>query len=171
MSNKRRALLQTGFALTAGLLAQGQSAAQGVSGTGSTDGATHGTSAAGSNEATRAGTAATNAPSTAAYGAANLGLGVTKQLGEFLAGFKYEDVSAAALHEAKRAVLDWMGCALAGSQHPTPQILISTFKQMGSFAAATVFGQKGGLKLSLLDAAVANGQMGHVRHAAPDNGR
>ncbi len=162
MSNKRRALLQTGFALTAGLLAQGQSAAQGVSGTGSTDGAKHGTSAAGSNEATRAGTAATNAPSTAAYGAANLGLGVTKQLGEFLAGFKYEDVSAAALHEAKRAVLDWMGCALAGSQHPTPQILISTFKQMGSFAAATVFGQKGGLKLSLLDAAVANGQMGHV---------
>jgi 2-methylcitrate dehydratase PrpD len=33
---------------------------------------------------------------------------------------------------------------------------------MGSFAAATVLGQKGNLKLSLLDAAVANGQMGHV---------
>ncbi len=95
------------------------------------------------------------------YGAANLGLGVTRQLGEFLSGIQYADLPGAATHEAKRAVLDWLGCALAGSQHPTPQILISTFKQMGSFPAVSVLGQHG-LKLSLLDSAVANGQMGHV---------
>ena len=138
MSHTRRAVLQTGLDLTAGLVTAGRSQAQGVSPT------------------------ATTSPAAAAYGAANLGLGLTKQLGEFLSGFKYEDLSPAAIHEAKRAVLDWVGCALAGSQHPTPQILISTFKEMGSFAAATVLGQKQGLKLSLLDAAVANGQMGHV---------
>ena len=97
----------------------------------------------------------------ASYGAANLGLGVTKRLGEFIAGMQYSDLSDAARHEAKRAVLDWLGCALAGSKHPTPQILIKTLKDLGSYPAATVFGQRD-LKFSLLDAAVANGQMGHV---------
>lgn len=106
-------------------------------------------------------TSSTPTGAEASYGAANLGLGVTKRLGEFIAGIQYSDLSDAARHEAKRAVLDWLGCALAGSKHPTPQILIKTLKDLGSYPATTVFGQRD-LKFSLLDAAVANGQMGHV---------
>ena len=162
MSNKRRALLQTGFAVTAGLLAQRSGAAPSVTERASSTQPEGGISRTISTESPPDGSALKKPPSTASYGAANLGLGVTKQLSEFLSGFKYEDLSPAAIHEAKRAVLDWLGCALAGSQHPTPQILMSTFKQLGSFAAATVFGQHRNLKLSLLDAAVANGQIGHV---------
>jgi len=105
--------------------------------------------------------AGTDKGKSSAYGAANLGLGVTKRLGEFLSRMTYTDLSDAARHEAKRAVLDWLGCALAGSKHPTPQILIRTLRDMGSFPAVTVLGQRD-LKFSMLDAAVANGQMGHV---------
>jgi 2-methylcitrate dehydratase PrpD len=65
------------------------------------------------------------------------------------------------VHEAKRAVLDWIGCALAGSNHPTVNVLLATFEVLGSVPVATLLG-RGGRKLSLLDAPVANGQMGHV---------
>jgi 2-methylcitrate dehydratase PrpD len=95
------------------------------------------------------------------YGAAALGLGVTSEFARFLASIRYEDLPPEAVHEAKRAVLDWMGCAVAGSQHPTVQILLATFTEIGSAPTATVIGHDG-RKLSLLDAPVANGQMGHI---------
>ena len=95
------------------------------------------------------------------YGAAPTGLGITSALARFLSGIRYEDLPAAAVHEAKRAVLDWVGCALAGSTHPTVTVLLATFDDVGSLPIATVLG-RGGRKLSLLDAPVANGQMGHV---------
>ena len=96
-----------------------------------------------------------------AYGAVLTGSGITTALARFLSGMRYEDLSPEAVHEARRAVLDWVGCALAGSTHPTVNVLLSTFDALGSVPVATVLG-RGGRKLSLLDAAVANGQMGHV---------
>ena len=104
-------------------------------------------------------TAATQETNT--YGAAPTGLGITSALARFLSGIRYEDLPPAAVHEAKRAVLDWIGCALAGSTHPTVDVLLATFVDLGSVPVATVLG-RGGRKLSLLDAPVANGQMGHV---------
>ena len=100
-------------------------------------------------------------PVSATYGAAATGQGITSAFAKFLSGVRYEDLSPAAVNEAKRAVLDWAGCALAGSTHPTVGILLTTFDEMGSVPVATVIG-KGGRKLGLLDAPVANGQMGHV---------
>ena len=97
----------------------------------------------------------------AAYGAALTGSGQTSTLARFLAGIRYQDLPPAAVHEAKRAVLDWVGCALAGSRHPTVDITVATFEALGSVPVATVLG-RGGLRLGLLDAPVANGQMGHV---------
>jgi len=96
-----------------------------------------------------------------AYGAALTGLGVTSALARFLSGIRYEDLSPEALHQARRAVLDWVGCALAGSTHPTVDVLLATFEGLGSVATSTVLGRRG-RRLGLLDAAVANGQMGHV---------
>ena len=60
------------------------------------------------------------------YGAAATGQQVTRDFAKFLSAIGYEDLSPAAVHEAKRAVLDWTGCALAGSTHPTVAILIKT---------------------------------------------
>ena len=95
------------------------------------------------------------------YGAATVGLGITTALSRFLARIRYEDLSPAAVREAKRAVLDWIGCAIVGSDHAAANILITTFQDIGSVPTVTVLG-RGGLKLGLLDGAVVNGQMGHV---------
>ena len=62
----------------------------------------------------------------AGYGAAATGQQLTRDFAKFLSAMRYEDLSPAAVHEAKRAVLDWIGCALAGSTHPTVTMLLTT---------------------------------------------
>ena len=94
------------------------------------------------------------------YGAAPLGLNVTRDLAAFLARFRFEDLPEAAVHEARRGVLDWIGCALAGSRHPTVGKLLPVLKALNAQPQATVLGHK--LKLGLTEAALANGQMGHM---------
>src|SRR3954467_8743884 len=85
---------------------------------------------------------------------------LTKTLCGHLATAQFHDLSAAAKHEARRGVLDWIGCALAGSGHRTITTLLSVLQETSGKPVATVFGRK--LKLGLLDAPLANGQMGHV---------
>lgn len=97
---------------------------------------------------------------TSDYGAAALDLGLTRELARFIATFRFEDLPAPAVHEAKRGVIDWLGCALAGSRHPTIDKLLAVLRATGGGTQATVIGR--GLKLGLLDAPIANGQMGHL---------
>src|SRR5579883_85439 len=85
---------------------------------------------------------------------------LTKTLCGRLAAAQFGDLTPAAMHEARRGVLDWVGCALAGSSHKTVSTLINVLRDSGSSPQATVLGRK--LKLGLRDAALANGQMGHV---------
>jgi 2-methylcitrate dehydratase PrpD len=85
---------------------------------------------------------------------------LTKTLCTHLAGARFDDLSAAAKREARRGVLDWIGCALAGSGHRTISTLLGVLQETSGKPAATVLGRK--LKLGLLDAPLANGQMGHV---------
>jgi 2-methylcitrate dehydratase PrpD len=85
---------------------------------------------------------------------------LTKSLCQWLAAARPDDLTPAAMREARRGVLDWLGCALAGSQHAAITTLIDVLQETGSRPQATVFGRK--LKLGLLDAPLANGQMGHI---------
>jgi 2-methylcitrate dehydratase PrpD len=85
---------------------------------------------------------------------------LTKTLCGHLAAARFGDLSAAAINEARRGVLDWIGCALAGSGHKTVTTLLAVLQEISGRPQATVFGR--GLKLGLLDAPLANGQMGHV---------
>jgi 2-methylcitrate dehydratase PrpD len=85
---------------------------------------------------------------------------LTKTLCGHLAAARFSDLSPAALREARRGVLDWIGCALAGSRHRTIDTLLSVLEEAGGRPQATVLGR--GLKLGRLDAPLANGQMGHV---------
>ena len=101
------------------------------------------------------------APAKTEYGLAPVGLNVTKDFSTFLATFRFEDLPEAAVHQARRGVLDWIGCALAGSKHKEIQTLLSVLKSAGgSGGQAPVLGH--GLKLGQLEAAIANGQMGHL---------
>jgi 2-methylcitrate dehydratase PrpD len=94
------------------------------------------------------------------YGAAPLGLNVTRDLAAFLARFRFEDLPEAAVYEARRGVLDWIGCALAGSGHPTVGKLLPVLKALNAQPQATVLAHD--LKLGTIEAALANGQMGHM---------
>ena len=85
---------------------------------------------------------------------------LTKTLCGYLAAAQFGDLSATAKHEARRGVLDWIGCALAGSGHKTITTLLTVLQEISGKPQATVFGRK--LRLGLTDAPLANGQMGHV---------
>jgi 2-methylcitrate dehydratase PrpD len=85
---------------------------------------------------------------------------LTKTLCTHLANARFDDLSPTAKNEARRGVLDWIGCALAGSGHPTVSKLIAVLEEAGGRPQARVLGRKE--RLGFLDAPLANGQMGHI---------
>ena len=94
------------------------------------------------------------------YGAAPLDLGFTRSLGSFLAGLTYEDLPSDAVHQARRGLLDWAGCALAGARHPTIAKLLAVMSALNDAPRATVLGHQ--CKIGTIEAATVNGQMGHL---------
>lgn len=85
---------------------------------------------------------------------------LSKTFCAFVAGLAFDDLSSGAVHAAKRGVLDWLGCALAGSGHPAMDMLLSVLEEAGGNPRATVIGRA--CKLGYLDAPLINGQMGHL---------
>jgi 2-methylcitrate dehydratase PrpD len=94
------------------------------------------------------------------YGAAALNMNLTSDLCTFLADLEFDDLPSNAVHEARRGVLDYMGCALAGSGHETISKLLSVLENVSGKQQSTVLGRN--LRLGLLEAPIANGQMGHL---------
>jgi 2-methylcitrate dehydratase PrpD len=94
------------------------------------------------------------------YGVAPLNLSITTGLCSFLASIRFHDLPAEAIHAARRGVLDWVGCALVGSPHPTVSKLLDVLQASSDTRRATVLGRQ--VKLSSLEAALGNGVMGHV---------
>jgi 2-methylcitrate dehydratase PrpD len=86
--------------------------------------------------------------------------GVTRDFCARMASVQSTDLPSKAVLEGKRGVLDWLGCALAGSRHPTLDRLMAVLQEVGGKPQATVFGR--GLRLGFLDAPIANGQAGHL---------
>jgi 2-methylcitrate dehydratase PrpD len=86
--------------------------------------------------------------------------GATREFCARMASVRFAELPGRAIDEGKRGVLDWLGCALAGSRHPTLDHLLAVLQEAGGKSQATVFGR--GLKLGFLDAPIANGQAGHV---------
>lgn len=85
---------------------------------------------------------------------------LTKTLCAHLGAAEFGDLTPAARHAARRGVLDWIGCALAACRHPTVTTLLDVLAETGGRPQATVLGRA--LKLGLIDAPLANGQMGHL---------
>jgi 2-methylcitrate dehydratase PrpD len=77
-----------------------------------------------------------------------------------MASVQASDLPEKVLNEGKRGVLDWLGCVLAGSRHPTVDYLLAVLNESGGKPQATVFGR--GLRLGFLDAPIVNGQAGHM---------
>ena len=87
-------------------------------------------------------------------------VGVTQKFCSHVAAAQFSDLTKKAIDEGKRGVLDWLGCALAGSRHPTLDRLLPVLQECGGKPQATVFGRS--LKLGFLEAPIANGQAGHL---------
>ncbi len=78
----------------------------------------------------------------------------------YLAARRFDDFPPEVRRAARRGVLDWIGCALAGSDHPSLQPLLKVLTRVSGRPVATVFGNK--QKLGPMEASTANGYMGHV---------
>lgn len=94
------------------------------------------------------------------YGIADMDLNLTRNLCRFLSGVEFAALPPEVVHEARRGILDWTGCALAGSVAEKTAALLAVLETVSGKPRATVIGRRH--QLGVLEAATANGQMGHV---------
>ncbi len=79
---------------------------------------------------------------------------LSRRMAEFTIDLQYDDIPADALHEAKRFLLDSMGCALAAVQNEDMQAMYRFTEKLGGTPEATVIGN--GLRTNASNAALMN---------------
>jgi len=84
---------------------------------------------------------------------------VTRQLAEVLAATTYVDLPPQTLQDAHRAILDWLGSALAGAVERPARLAQRVATRLGASSEATVFGAG---RASAAVAALANGVASHI---------
>ncbi len=84
----------------------------------------------------------------------------TLTLARFVGRSRPADVPPAVVHEAKRALLNWAGCAIGGSLHATVQRALAALAPFVGPAQATVLGRSE--RLDILHAALLNGMTSHT---------
>ncbi len=87
-------------------------------------------------------------------------MGATEKIARFIVDTNYEDLPRDAVEKAKRAALDCVGAALAGVVEPVSQTTTGYVTKLSGPPQASVFGA--GLKVSVQDAALANGCIAHA---------
>ena len=85
---------------------------------------------------------------------------VTKKIAEYVTTTSLEDFPAEAIEAAKGAIMDCLGCGLAGSVEPLAAILSEFVRTTGGGPAASVIGR--GFKTSAPEATLVNGAMAHA---------
>jgi 2-methylcitrate dehydratase PrpD len=87
------------------------------------------------------------------------GGGPTRELADVLARTKYADLPSATIEHTRRAVLDWLASALAGSIEPPARMAQRIAAGFGASSEAMVFGAS---RASAAAAAFANGVASHI---------
>jgi len=85
---------------------------------------------------------------------------IQTEVAEFIAGLQYDNLPAEIIADAKYRLLDWLGSALVGVRYAPSRIVTKMVLENGGITQATVL--KGGLKVPVSQAALANGIIGHV---------
>ncbi len=85
---------------------------------------------------------------------------VTGALSRWAAGLQYEALSERAVHEAKRYLLDSLGCALGGYRQEDVRIALRVLSEVAGSGPGTVIGS--GLGLDVVSATLANALMVRV---------
>ena len=84
---------------------------------------------------------------------------VTRLLAEFASRARFSDLSLVVVADTQRAVLDWLGSALAGAEEPPARIAQRVAATLGRSEEATVFGAG---RSAAATAALANGVASHI---------
>ncbi len=85
---------------------------------------------------------------------------VTRILARYLIESRYADIPAAVRHEAARALLNCLGCAIGSSRHETVECALAALGEFSGPPQAAVLGR--GERLDMLHAAFINGISTHV---------
>lgn len=81
-------------------------------------------------------------------------MSISKQMAEFALSLQYEQIPPESIKEAKRFLLDSMGCALAAVQNEDMQAMYRFTEKLGGTPEATVIGN--GLRTNAANAALMN---------------
>jgi 2-methylcitrate dehydratase PrpD len=87
-------------------------------------------------------------------------LKVTQRIAQYVSATCLEDFPPEAVNAAKGAIMDCLGCAVAGSREPLADILCQFVRANGAPPLASVVAR--GFKTSAPDAALINGAMAHA---------
>lgn len=85
---------------------------------------------------------------------------VTRTLARYIVSGRAEDLPEPVIKEARRTLLNWVGCAVGGSRHETMDVAISALSPFSGPAQASVLGRRE--RLDVLHAALMNGISSHV---------
>ena len=82
---------------------------------------------------------------------------ITQQLADFTVQVKFDDIPQPVVHEAKRVILDSLGCALAGMVTDKGSLSVKLAQRLGGPPEASIVGARD--KVSFAQAAFANGEL------------
>jgi 2-methylcitrate dehydratase PrpD len=82
-------------------------------------------------------------------------MSATARLARFIAASSWADVPDSVRHDAKRSLLNWLGCAIGGSNAPSVELAIESLATFSGPGQATVINR--GRRFDVATAAVING--------------
>lgn len=86
--------------------------------------------------------------------------GATRTLARYAAAIRFEDLPVPVVHEARRALVNWAGCAIGASAHETVENAWRALCPYAGAAQATLLGRRE--RTDILHAALVNGIASHV---------
>ena len=87
-------------------------------------------------------------------------IAATRLLARYGVASRFDALPSPVVHEAKRALLNWAGCAIGASAHPTVEIAWHALRLFAGAAQATLLGRSE--RTDILHAALVNGISSHV---------
>ena len=85
---------------------------------------------------------------------------ITRRLARYIVTSEPSHIPDAARREAVRSLVNWMGCAVGGSQHEAVEHALAALEDYQALPQATVFGRRE--RLDIMHAALVNGISSHV---------
>jgi 2-methylcitrate dehydratase PrpD len=80
---------------------------------------------------------------------------VTRQLAAYVNDSRWSDLPKEVQHEAVRTFLNWVGCAIRGSEHPAVESALAAVSELAGPPHATVLGRD--VRMDMANAALLNG--------------